>query len=620
MKSSGSLYRQAAWYGLPILFCLTLHQLALKTWFFQDDFAWLALRLDISSPGDLWNALFSPKAQGTIRTLSERLYFLVFSSLFGLNIVPFKVWTMLTQFANIVLLMQIARRLTGSAAAAFLAAILWIANAGLALALSWSSAYNEIAFAFVFLLAFRLFLLYIDTGRRKFWTLQWIVFLLGFLVLELNVTYPALAAGYALCCARRYFRQTLYLFIPSILFIAAHFSFIPPSNDPHYQMHFGSSLTMLWTYWSYALGGLRDSQADWRPLWLGFSAAIIASLALAAFVARKLRHRDWLPLFLLGWFVAVISPVLPLRDHFTEYYVLVPGFGLAILGGWALASVRGVAAVGAAVLAALYFTVSIADLHMTEKFFYNRARRAKYLVLGLEALPKTEAGKTILIDGVDNDLFWSAISDDPFRLVGIEHAFLTPGSETRIDSAPGAGIISRFTITFDDVVARLREHLLLVVRPEGRRLLDVTQPYIATVSAKYVASHPDFVNVADPIFETSLGPTWYLPEKDYRWMPRTATLKIAAPRHAGESLAITGYCPASVLADGPLAVSFRADGSPLGTATLRNPDRPFELSFPVPSKLVGSSMMEVEIEVSRTTRITGDQRPLGLVFGTFTMK
>ena len=209
-----------------MLFCLAVHQLALKTWFFQDDFAWLALRLDISSPGELFQALFSPKAQGTIRTLSERLYFLCFSSLFGLNVVPFKVCTFLTQLANIVLLIQVARRLTGSAAAGFLAAILWTANAGLALALGWSSAYNEIAFAFVILLAFRLFLQYIDTSKQKYWVWQWIVLLLGFGVLELNVTYPALAAGYALCCARSYFRKTLYLFIPSILFIAAHFAFI----------------------------------------------------------------------------------------------------------------------------------------------------------------------------------------------------------------------------------------------------------------------------------------------------------------------------------------------------------------------------------------------------------
>jgi len=123
-----------------------VHQFALKTWFFQDDFAWLGLRLGVNSSSDLLRAMFSPKAEGTVRTLSERVYFLIFPALFGLNVAPFKVWTFLTELANIALLSQIARRLTGSPLAGFLAAILWTANA----------------------------------GERKYWVWQWIVFLLGF--------------------------------------------------------------------------------------------------------------------------------------------------------------------------------------------------------------------------------------------------------------------------------------------------------------------------------------------------------------------------------------------------------------------------------------------------------
>jgi len=101
-----------------------VHQFALKTWFFQDDFAWLGLRLGVNSPHDLVLALFSPKTEGTVGTLSERLYFLISPSLFGLNVVPFKVWTFLTELANIALLIKIAGRLTGSPLAGFLAAIL----------------------------------------------------------------------------------------------------------------------------------------------------------------------------------------------------------------------------------------------------------------------------------------------------------------------------------------------------------------------------------------------------------------------------------------------------------------------------------------------------------------
>jgi hypothetical protein len=604
-----------------MLFCLVVHLFALKTWFFQDDFAWLALRLGVNSASDLVPALFSPKAQGTIRTLSERLYFLAFPSLFGLNVVPFKVWTFLTELANIALLIQIARRLTGSATAGFLAAILWTANAGFALALGWSSAYNEIAFAFVVLLAFRLFLLYINTGERKYWVWQWVVFLLGFGVLELNVTYPALAAGYALCCARNHFRKTLYLFIPSILFVAAHFAFIAPPSDPHYKMYFGWSLfAMLWAYWAYALGALRVMQTDWLILWLGFSAVGAISLALISFVASKLRRRDWLPLFLIGWFLVVISPILPLRDHFTEYYVVVPSIGLAILGAWALASARGLTAVVAAAFAVLYCTVSIAGLHTTEKYFYNRARPMKYIVLGLEALPKAETSKAILIDGVDNELFWSGISDDPFRLLGIPRVYLTPGSEAFINPHAEWGGISRFVIGRDDALSLLTNHQAVVFGLEGRELCDITGRYLAR--AHFALYHPEFVAVADPLYRDRLGPTWYQIEQNFRWMPKTATVKIAGPREAGQILEVTGYCPAIVLTQGPLQVSFLGDGIKIGSVSLNRPNLPIDLKLPLPAALIGRPWIEVEIEVSHITRITGggDTRTLGLVLRTFTIK
>ena len=328
-----------------MLVCVLVHWLDLKTWFYLDDFAWLGLPLELHTPRDLIHILFHPEAQGTVRTLSERLFFLVFSSIFGMEALPYRIWAFLTQFANIVLLIQITRRLTGSRAAGFLAGMLWTANAGLALALGWSAAYNEIACAFFVLLAFRLFLLYIDTGNRNYWIWQWVVFLLGFGALELNVVYPALAAGYALCCARTHFRKALLLFIPSILFTLAHFIFVPSPKDPYYTMYFGfSPFRMLWSYWAWTVGALRSDPVDWRPMWLEFSAVTAITLALALFAWRMFRRGNWLPAFLLGWFLVFILPLLPLKNHFTEYYVTVPAIGLAVLGAWAIAESRGVAA------------------------------------------------------------------------------------------------------------------------------------------------------------------------------------------------------------------------------------------------------------------------------------
>lgn len=602
-----------------MVFCLAVHQFALKTWFFQDDFAWLALRLGITSPGSLWQALFSPKAEGTIRTLSERLYFLVFSSLFGLDAVPFKVWAFLTQLANITLLIQIAKRLTGSTQAGFLSAILWTANAGLALALGWSSAYNEVAFAFVVLLAFRLLLLYIDTGQQKYWIWQWIVFLIGFGVLELNVSYPVLAAGYCLCCARNHLRKSLYLFIPSILFGAAHFLFIDPPADPHYKMYFGwTPLSMLWSYWVYSLSTVRDFEANAQLYWLGLSLAIGISVSFAIFAVNRLRRRDWLPVYLLSWFFAVIAPILPLRDHFTEYYVVVPSIGLAILGAWAIAGARRPLAVASSGLAVLYCVVSISSLQLTEKYFYNRGRSMKYLVTGLEAFPGAKTSRAILLDGVNSDLFWSGVSDDPFRLVGISRVYLTPGSEMFIDPHPEWGGISRFVISTDDAKSLLANNQALVVAFQGRELRDITSAYLAKL--RFVSNHPEFVAVANPLYGNRLGPTWYPIEQDFRWMPKTATVRIAGPKKTGQMLEVTGYTPAVLVARGPLVVSLRGDGIDIGSASLNRPNQDFNLKFPLPSSLVGRPVIELQIEVSHTILAGRDPRTLGLVIQTFTIR
>ncbi len=590
MTSSRS--RQILYYGAPMLFCVVVHWLALKIWFYGDDFAWLGLRLELHAPRDLIHILFSPQAEGTVRTLSERLFFLVFSSVFGLESPPFRIWVFLTQFVNIALLIQIARRLTGSATAGFLAAILWTANAGIAIAIAWSSAYNEIAESFFILLAFRLFLLYIDTGQLKYWIWQWVVFLLGFGALELNVVYPALAALYALCCARTHFRKTLYLFIPSILFTLVHLLLIPPSTDEHYKMHVdGSIFTTLWKYWAYALGAARDTRADWRPVWLGIVVTLLITLGLAVFVYRKLRAGDWTPLFLASWFVLVLLPLLPFKNHFTEYYVVIPAIGLAILGAWAIVSSRRQLTLAvAASLAAVYLTLAISDNHMAEKFRYNGARRLKYLVKGLESQQKLHAREVVLLSGIDSDLFWTGFCDDPFRLLGIYHVYLVPASARAIEPHPEwACNTAKFSVDVDDAVPLLRNGQSAVFALEGRNMRDITQQYLKTVSAEYTERHPDFIEVSDPTYQGRLGPTWYPAERGYRWMPKTATLKIHGPAKSGQMLEASGYCPAAVLLHGPLEVSFRADGIPLGTSTLTKPDQLFTLKFPWPPAIPGQA-------------------------------
>ena len=78
------------WLALPLI-CLAVYWRGLFAWFQADDFAWLSLRAHVHDWRSLLENLFAPMAQGTIRPLSERAFFLVFESLFGLHALPFRI-------------------------------------------------------------------------------------------------------------------------------------------------------------------------------------------------------------------------------------------------------------------------------------------------------------------------------------------------------------------------------------------------------------------------------------------------------------------------------------------------------------------------------------------------
>ena len=125
-----------AW-AAPVAFLLWLWFDGLKTWFVADDFAWLSLLRNVHSFPDLLHALFAPAAQGTIRPWSERGFFLLFESLFGIDSLPYRICVFLTIAADLALIVWITRRITGSLLAGSAAAILWTANGALATVAAW---------------------------------------------------------------------------------------------------------------------------------------------------------------------------------------------------------------------------------------------------------------------------------------------------------------------------------------------------------------------------------------------------------------------------------------------------------------------------------------------------
>lgn len=587
---------RAAYWAIPALVCLLVHWRGFTAWFQSDDFVWLGINRD----GHLLRALFVPGEAGHIRPWSERLIFIVNYGLFGLNPLPFRVMVFALQFANLALIATIGTRMTGERAAGFAAALLWAINATTVDPLAWASANNQVQVAFFILLAFYFLLRYLETGESRFYLYQWIAFLLGFGALEFNIVYPALASLYVFLFARKYLWRTLPLFAASAAYLALHAAVAPPGKDPAYVLHYtGAMVRTLAKYWAWTVGPVDFWAPIPVPSWLIPAAVLVASIGLLVFAVTHGR----LSVFLLGWFVIAIAPVLPLRDHVTEYYAFVPAIGLCWLGGWAVTAGRRVPAIA---LAAIYVAIVLPRTLAASDYHYRFSERVRNLVEGVAHAHELHPDQTILLDGVDTVLFYNCVLDHPFRLMGIEQVYLTPASARQIDAHPEMAEVRDFVAP-----EQIDNGRLAVYDVRGPRLRDITSSF---ASQPRDAGLPHRVDVGNPVYARLLGPEWYAPEGNHRWMSKRATVQIGGP---GKRLYLRGYYPPEQMRGGALTVAVSVNGSALTPAQITAGGN-FELAYALPDGVNGA--LTVAVEVSRTFRAGGDIRDLGVIFGEFEVR
>jgi hypothetical protein len=589
----------------PCLLCLALYWPGVTAWFQADDFGWLNLAFNVRQGKPILEALFEPQAQGTFRVLSERAFFISFYNLFGLDALPYRIWVFLTQFANLLLLISVTQRLTRSRAAGWWAAVFWGVNVGLSVALVWTAVYNQVLCTFFVLLAFRLLLLYIDTGRRRYYWAQVLAFVIGFGALELMVVYPALAAAYTWVFARRHFRSVLPLVAISAGYAVLNRYAAPPATGL-YAMQFDTGLLAgLWQYWGWStgVGALRTV--------LEFPAApvticlIVLTGGVLAFVVARCRRHDWLPAFFLLWWLFLVSPYLPLSGHVSDYYTVLPALGVAMLGGYSLVAAPRVAAIP---LAVLYLASAASASLVSSRYYAERSQRAKNLLAGVARAAQLHPSKTILLTDVDSDLFYTAVLDNTFRLVGAPKVFLAPGSDKHIPALPGIGDPAPFTVPAAAARRAVQTWSAVVYSAAGVHLKNITSIYRPPAPD----GPPRLVNLANPLLGYLLGSGWYEVSGNHRWMSKRGTLRIGGPQAPGAQL----HLSASSIQ--PLEVTVTADRLRLGKRTAPKGD--VFLEFALPDELAGRESIEIGVEVSRTVRPPGDGRELGLAFGTFEVR
>ena len=606
----------AAFWTIPPLVCLAVYWPIFRIWFQQDDFAWLGLGLSIHGFGDLLRSLFAPMAQGTIRPLSERAFFLVLSGIFGIDPLPFRVVVVATQISNLVLLAAVVRRVSGSWVAGFTAPLFWTANAALSIPMFWASAYNQILCSFFLLAAFYLWIRYLETGHGKYLVAQWAAFLLGFGALEVNIVYPALAAAYALAFARSRLRQTIPMFAVSAAYFLVHSWAAPPESGGVYGLHFDLGVfRTLWTYCRWALVTPHAGPLTGIPEWQVTAGICLLTPALLGYVIWSAVGRKWLPVFFLGWFLIVLSPVLALPEHLADYYLAAPTVGLAVVMALAMDAAwrrREIAMMVALALAALYVWVGWPVIQLSSRWYLQRGGKIRNMVLGAVAARSLHPGRIILFTRMSNELFWGGYFDDPFRLFGVSDVFLAPGSEAAIEMHPELGDVMKSVLPESAVRVALRRDAVVIYDVSAKPIRNISGAYAQTALAAGKSALSSRILCAKPYFADQLKEGWYKPDPGFRWMARRATLVLPGPSRPGQRLRVSAYCTREILSQGPAHLKAYVDGQQIGTATLERYGALIDYDFPLPAALVGKERIDAALELDRAFYSPIDSRELGL--------
>ena len=377
-------------------------------------------------------------------------------------------------------------------------------------------------------------------------------------------------------------------------------------------------------YWKWSL-----LSQNWKNLghsaWGGAAIVSIVSAVLAIFVIRQVMKSRYSVLFFVFWFPIALAPMLPLPGHYTDYYLTIPLIGLAMLGGYGLSEALGTTwtcrTVGLILLVA-YLSVMIPINRIASRWWLDRTRPIRGLVLGVAAAHETNPDKTIVLEGITSALYDDAIAPAAFYPLGLDRVYLTPGSEDRIHPATDAGRLPEVILDPGTLRNAITHEQVVIYSDVGDHLRNVTGLWERSNSGRFSPTDqqpsqaPRRVEVGNSLFAYLLGPEWYdMESAGFRWMPRRATLRLGGPRSVSDRLLLEGYCPDRQLKAGPLHLSVSVDGIPLPGTEIGSTETRFRRLFVVAPSLAGRESVEVAISVDRVLHEPGG-RELGLVFGT----
>jgi len=305
-----------------------------RFYFAQDDFILLeqASHGFASAVGTFFEA-----RPGQFRPLTKGLYFLVTWPLLGLNPVAFHVLSILLHAANAILVAVLLRRMGISAAVSRFVAALFAFNVGYLEAVAWVSCVQQLIGCGFMLLSLIYGIDALEGGSVRRRVASSLALVLALASYEQTLAAPLVLLAWS--AMRRGARATVATARarlweqPVILVLYLLFTLgvrgVPDSGP--YAMGLGT----------HVLSNLREYTGLAYALWVvfpayglpaGFTASHAVLIAVAGYLLYRRRFAELA--FGLGTFLALLAPVLFVRDHTHSFHLYVPAIGL-----WFLAAV-----------------------------------------------------------------------------------------------------------------------------------------------------------------------------------------------------------------------------------------------------------------------------------------
>ena len=617
MEAIKGKYRAYGLLLMPVALCAVVYWHGLNCWFIQDDFAWLGLNDEWNTLPQLLDTLFKPMAQGTIRPISERAFFMVFRNLFDLDALPYRLLVLLTQFANLIVLNRIAGRLTNSPIAGLLTATLWCLNSVLAGPLSWTSSYNQILCSFVLLLGFYYFLRFADTGLLRYYIIQWAIFLVGFGVLEENVIYPALAVLYSAMFARKYVIPAVWMVPASVLYALVHNSFAKGAHQGIYAIELGAkTLPTLFKYWTYSVWPSNlNAFAPIAPVAEELAIGVISVMLLSFVLLRN--RKEPVALFGFAWYLIAIGPYLLVPNHICSYYPVVPTIGLSLVAANAMQWAWSKGAIARTVAAVLAVTFAVPSGYSAWLECFEARKHSevvKHFVLSFDRLSDKQKSKNIFLQGIDDELFQNAFFHSPFRLLGMKQVYIVAEDAVKLTHWNGVKDFSVYSPPETIVLRSLDDGTGVVLRFSDQRIINITSAYRAILAARVKSQGPPkSIDPSNRLFQDFLKEGWYAIEDGHRWMSQHASAKIRGRYEAGQSLHIVASCVSVQQSDAPFLLSVTINGTAIGQAGLiARCDSETNLRFPLPT-YSSNEDLEIVLSLDKTSKVPPDTRLLGCI-------